>query len=89
MIKLKKNASDILSFESRLKQKEDIIDDVQRENALTNGRDYYHGKIYCTYCIYCTNIKVFHLNIHQVELIYGNQLGLIIIVGIQIWMLYL
>ena len=39
MIKLKKNASDILSFESRLKQKEDIVDEVQRENTLTNGRD--------------------------------------------------
>ena len=34
----------MLSFESRLKQKEDIIDDVQRENALTNGRDYYLDK---------------------------------------------
>ena len=31
--KTKKNASDILGFESRLKQKEDIVDDVQRENA--------------------------------------------------------
>ena len=37
--KTKKNASDVLSFESRLKQKEDIVDEVQRENALTNGRD--------------------------------------------------
>ena len=35
--KTKKNASDILSFESRLKQKEDIADEVQRENALTSG----------------------------------------------------
>ena len=39
--KTKKNASDILAFETRLKQKEDIIDDVQRGNALTSGRDYY------------------------------------------------
>ena len=46
MIKLKKNASDILSFESRLKQKEHILDDVQRENALTNGRDYYYDETY-------------------------------------------
>ena len=30
--KTKKNAGDILSFESRLKQKEDIVDEVQREN---------------------------------------------------------
>ena len=48
--KTKKNATDILlSFESRLKQKEDIIDDVQIENALTNGRDYYHDKMYLLY----------------------------------------
>ena len=47
--KTKKNASDILSFESGLKQKEDIIDNVQRENALTNGRDYYHDKMYLLY----------------------------------------
>ena len=47
--KTKKNASDILSFESRLKQKEDLIDDVQRENALTNGRGYYYDKMYLLY----------------------------------------
>ena len=37
--KTKKNASDILGFESRLKEKEDIVDEVERENALTSGRD--------------------------------------------------
>ena len=47
--KTKKNASDILAFESRLKQKEDIIDDVQRDNALTNGRDYYRDMMYLLY----------------------------------------
>ena len=47
--KTKKNASDILAFESRLKQKEDIIDDVQRDNALTNWRDYYKDKMYFLY----------------------------------------
>ena len=47
--KTKKNASDILSFESRLKQKEDIVDEVQRENALTNSRDYYLDKMYLLY----------------------------------------
>ena len=44
--KTKKNASDILGFESRLKQKEYIVDEVQRENALTSGRDYYLDKMY-------------------------------------------
>ena len=47
--KTKKNASDILGFESRLKQKEDIVDEVQRENALTSGRDYYLGRMYLLY----------------------------------------
>ena len=47
--KTKKNASDILGFESRLKQKEDIVDDVQRENPLTSGRDYYLDKMYLLY----------------------------------------
>ena len=47
--KTEKNASDILSFEIRLKQKEDILDDVQRENALTSGRDYYLDKMYLIY----------------------------------------
>ena len=47
--KTEKNASDILSFESRLKQKEDIDDEVQRENALTSGRDYYLDKMYLLY----------------------------------------
>ena len=44
--KTKKNASDISGFENRLKQKEDIVDEVQRENALTSGRDYYLDKMY-------------------------------------------
>ena len=47
--KTKKNASDILGFESRLKQKEDIVDEVQRENALTSVRDYYLDKMYLLY----------------------------------------
>ena len=47
--KTKKNASDTLAFESRLKQKEYIIDDVQRDNALTSGRDYYRDMMYLLY----------------------------------------
>ena len=47
--KTKKNASDILGFKSRLKQKEDIADEVQRENALTSGTDYYLDKMYLLY----------------------------------------
>ena len=48
-VKTKKNASDILGFESRLKQKENIVDEVQRENVLTSGRDYYLDKMYLLY----------------------------------------
>ena len=47
--KTKKHSSDTLGFESRLKQKEDIVDEVQRENALTSGRDYYLDKMYLLY----------------------------------------
>ena len=47
--KTKKNSSDILALESRLKQKEDIVDEVQRENALTSSRDYYRDKMYLLY----------------------------------------
>ena len=47
--KTKKNLRDILGLESRLKQKEDIVDEVQRENALTSGRDYYRDKVYLLY----------------------------------------
>ena len=47
--KTKKIASDILGLESRLKQKEDIFDEVQRENSLTSGRDYYRDKMYLLY----------------------------------------
>ena len=82
--KTKKNASDILGFESRLKQKEDFVDEVQRENALTSGRDCYLDKMYLLY-----ECKAFSFKYNQVKLNYGNQLGLLIIVGIQIWMLYL
>ena len=35
--KAKKNASDILGFESRLKQKEDIVCEGQRENSFARG----------------------------------------------------
>ena len=38
--KTKKNASNILGFASRLKQKEDIVDEGRRENSFTRG--FYH-----------------------------------------------
>ena len=39
--KTKKNASDILAFETRLKQKEDIVDENQRELSFNRGFFYY------------------------------------------------
>ena len=42
--KTKKNASDILGFENRLKQKEDIVDENQREISFNRGFFYYLKK---------------------------------------------
>ena len=56
--KTQKNSSDILGLESRLKQKEDIVDEVQRENALTSGRDYYCDKMYLLYEWYNKSCRI-------------------------------
>ena len=47
--KIKKNASDILGFETRLKQKEDIVDEGQRENNFNRGFYHYLQKSYLVY----------------------------------------
>ena len=47
--KAKKNASDILGFENRLKQKEDIVDENQREISFNQGFFYYLKKSYLVY----------------------------------------
>ena len=47
--KAKKNASDILGFENRLKQKEDIVDENQREISFNRGFFYYLKKSYLVY----------------------------------------
>ena len=47
--KTKKNASDILGFESRLKQKEDIVDKVQKEISFNRGFFYYLQQNYLVY----------------------------------------
>ena len=47
--KTKKNASDILGFENRLKQKEDIVDKNQREVSLNRGFFYYLHQSYLVY----------------------------------------
>ena len=47
--KTKKNARDILGLESRLKQKEDIVNEGQRENSFTRGFNYYLQQSYLVY----------------------------------------
>ena len=47
--KTKKNASDILRFENRLKQKEDIVDENQRELSFNRGFFYYLQQSYLVY----------------------------------------
>ena len=44
--KTKKNASDILGFESRLKQKEDTLNEIQRENSFHRGFQKYLQESY-------------------------------------------
>ena len=47
--KTKKNASDILGFENRLKQKEDIVDENQRRLSFNRGFFYYLQKNHLVY----------------------------------------
>ena len=47
--KTKQNASDILAFENRLKQKEDIVDENQRELSFNRGFFYYLQQSYLVY----------------------------------------
>ena len=44
--KAKRNASDILRFESRLKQKEDIVDENQRGLSFNRGFFFYMDQIF-------------------------------------------
>ena len=57
--KTKKNASNILGFESRLKQKGDIVDEGQRENSFT--REFYHY-LQKSYLLYECRINSFKKN---------------------------
>ena len=47
--KTKKNASDILGFENRLKQKEDVVDENQRQLSFNRGFFYYLQQRYLVY----------------------------------------
>ena len=54
--KAKKNARDILRFESRLKQKEDTVNENERGISFTRGLFFYIDQSYLVYC--CKNIYV-------------------------------
>ena len=47
--KTKKNTSDILRFENRLKQKEDIVDENQRGLSFNRGFFFYMDQSYLVY----------------------------------------
>ena len=47
--KEKKNSTDILGFESRLKQKEDTLNDLEREASFFRGSYYFNQQSYLTY----------------------------------------
>ena len=44
--KVKRNSSDILGYESRLKQKENLINDLERDASFFRGDCYYNQQIY-------------------------------------------
>ena len=47
--KTKKNSTDILGFESRLKQKEDTLNDLERETSFFRGNYYFNQQSYSVY----------------------------------------
>ena len=47
--KVSKNSTDILGFESRLKQKEDILNDLEREKSFFRGNYYFNQQSYLIY----------------------------------------
>ena len=44
--KISKNSTDIFSFESRLKQKEDTLNDLERDTSFNRGNYYYNQQSY-------------------------------------------
>ena len=47
--KVTKNSSDVLGFESRLKQKEDLTNDLERDLSAFRGNYYFNQQIYLLY----------------------------------------
>ena len=57
--KTKKTANDILTFKNRLKQKEDIVDENQRELSFNRGFFYYLQQ---SYLVFECKIDSFNFN---------------------------
>ena len=72
--KVTKNSTDILGFESRLKQKEDTLNDLEREASFFRGNYYFNQQSYLF-----MNLRHFLLNKLVVVERIGNQLELTII----------
>ena len=49
MIKSKKNSTDILGLESRLRQKEDTLNDLERQTSFFRGSYYFNQQSYLIY----------------------------------------
>ena len=47
--KVTKNSTDILPFESRLKEKDDTLDDLEREASFFRGNYYFNQQYYLIY----------------------------------------
>ena len=74
--KTKKNASDILALENKLKQKEDFINENERGLSFNRGFFFYKDQSYLTYeCKIGYLVLVLLLEIYQ----NGNQLAFTII----------
>ena len=72
--KTKINASDILAFENRLKQKEDIVDENQRELSFNRGFFYYLQQIYLVY-----ECKIDSFNFNNKKILKWKSTGILII----------
>ena len=68
------NASDILAFENRLKQKEDIADENQRELSFNRGFFYYLQQSYLVY-----ECKIDSFNFNNKKILKWKSTGILII----------
>ena len=80
--KTKKNASDILGFENRLKQKEDIVDENQRGLSFNRGFFYYMDQSYLVY-----DCKMGSFNFTSGKILTWKSTGIFNYLGNSIWML--